>query len=258
LVSHSPFVTFKGGVATLADALARALDGRVLLGQAAVALDHDPTAERPYRVRLAGGEVLGADAVILAAPAFAAADLLARGWPALAGGLRQIRYVTTATVSLAYRKRDVGEPLDGYGLVIPRTERRRINAVTITSSKFTHRAPADAVLIRVFVGGSRSPDVPNLEDTALLDLVRGELRDTLHVQAEPLWSKIYRWPRSNPQYDVGHLERIDALEAACPAGLYLTGSAYRGVGIPDCVRQGEEAAEKVMAYLTQFASEIRD
>jgi protoporphyrinogen/coproporphyrinogen III oxidase len=250
----SPFVTFKGGVATLASALVRALDGRVLAGQGALALDHDPAAEQPYRVRLASGGMLAADAVILAAPAFAAAELLAPGWPTLAAGLRQIRYVTTATVSLAYRASDIGEPLDGYGLVIPRTERRRINAVTITSAKFTHRAPAGAALLRVFVGGSRNPDVPGLADAALLELVRAELRDTLGIRAEPLWCKIYRWPRSNPQYDVGHFERIDALEAGCPAGLYLAGSAYRGVGIPDCVRQGEEAAAKVMAFLGEGAA----
>jgi oxygen-dependent protoporphyrinogen oxidase len=233
----------------LADALVRSLTGRLIGGIGVVVLEHDPAAAQSYRVRLENGEILEADAVVLTAPAFAAADLVEGFQPALADGLRRIRYVTTATVSLAYAKRDIGAPLDGYGLVIPRTERRRINAVTISSSKFTHRAPDDAVLLRVFVGGSRNPAVAELGDAPLLDLVRAELRDVLGIQAEPLWSRIYRWPRSNPQYDVGHLAHIDALEALCPAGLYLAGSAYRGVGIPDCARQGQDTAGRVLAAL---------
>jgi oxygen-dependent protoporphyrinogen oxidase len=257
LVGQSPFVTLKGGIATLADALVRALDGRLIAGIGAAALEYDSAAAQPYRVRLENGEVLDADAVVLTAPSFAAADLVEGFQPQLAAGLRRIRYVTTGTISLAYDKRAVGAPLDGYGLVIPRTERRRINAVTISSSKFTHRAPDDAVLLRVFVGGSRNPAVAELEDAPLLDLARAELRDILGIQAEPLWSRIYRWPRSNPQYDVGHLAHIDALEALCPAGMYLAGSAYRGVGIPDCARQGQEAAARVLAFLGKPTHEAR-
>lgn len=253
-VPQSPFVTLKGGIAALAEALVRALDGRVIGGMGVAALEHDPSASQPYRVRLQSGEILDADAVILTAPAFSAADLVEQIQPQLAAGLRQIRYVTTGTVSLAYAKRDIGEPLDGYGLVIPRTERRRINAVTISSAKFAHRAPADAALLRVFVGGSRNPAAAELDDAPLVELARAELRDILGIRAEPLWSRIYRWPRSNPQYDVGHLARVDALEALCPAGLYLAGSAYRGVGIPDCVRQGQAVAASVMSYLAQAVS----
>jgi len=112
------------------------------------------------------------------------------------------------------------------------------------------------VLLRVFVGGSRNPDVAELDDAPLLELVRAELRDILGIQAEPLWSRIYRWPRSNPQYDVGHLAHIDALESLCPVGLYLAGSAYRGVGIPDCARQGKDAAAQVAADLERSAHTI--
>ena len=194
--------------------------------------------------------------MVLTAPSFAAADLVERFQPELAAGLRRIRYVTTGTVSLAYAKSAIGAPLDGYGLVIPRTERRRINAVTISSAKFRHRAPDDAVLLRVFVGGSRSPAVAELDDAPLLELARAELRDILGIQAQPLWSRIYRWPRSNPQYDVGHLDRIDVLEALCPAGLYLAGSAYRGVGIPDCARQGRAAAERTIALFQRQPAKV--
>ena len=246
-VPATPFVTLKGGMGALVDALVRALDGRLIGGQGVAALDYDPLAARPYRVQLEDGEVLTADAVVLTASSFVAADLVESFRPELAAGLRRIRYVTTGTVSLAYAKRDIGTPLDGYGLVIPRTERRRINAVTISSSKFTHRAPDDAVLLRVFVGGSRNPHVAELDDAPLLELIRAELHDILGIRAVPLWSRIYRWPRSNPQYDVGHLAYIDVLEALCPTGLYLIGSAYRGVGIPDCTRQGRDTVERLIA-----------
>jgi oxygen-dependent protoporphyrinogen oxidase len=249
IVHQSAFVTLKGGMGALADALVRALDGRLISGMGVAALDYEPAPARSYRVRLEDGEVLHADAVVLTAPSFVAADLVESFQPALAAGLRRIRYVTTGTLSLAYAKSAIGAPLDGYGLVIPRTERRRLNAVTISSSKFAHRAPDDAVLLRVFVGGSRNPAVVELDDVALLELARAELHDILDIRAEPLWSRIYRWPRSNPQYDVGHLAHIDALEALCPAGLYLAGSAYRGVGIPDCSRQGRDTAANVLAAL---------
>jgi oxygen-dependent protoporphyrinogen oxidase len=251
IVQQSAFVTLRGGVGALADSLVRALEGRLIAGCAVTAIDYDPTAAQPYHVRLENGEALAADIVIVATPAFVAADLVETLHPELAAGLRRIRYVTTATISLAYKRRDFGAPLDGFGLVIPRTERRRINAVTISSAKFAHRAPADAALLRVFVGGSRNPEVAELGDSALLALVRAELADILGIRAEPLWSKIYRWPRSNPQYDVGHLEHVAALESLCPAGMLLCGSAYRGVGIPDCVRQGQEVAAKAFARYAQ-------
>lgn len=246
VVGRSAFVTLKGGMGALVDALVRALDGRLIGGQGVAALDYDPAAAQSYRVQLEDGAILHADAVVLTAPSFVAADLVESFQPELAASLRRIRYVTTGTLSLAYAKSAIGAPLDGYGLVIPRTERRRINAVTISSAKFTHRAPDDAVLLRVFVGGSRNPAVAELDDAPLLELVCAELHDILGICAEPLWSRIYRWPRSNPQYDVGHLAHIDALEALCPAGLYLAGSAYRGVGIPDCARQGKDAAARAL------------
>jgi oxygen-dependent protoporphyrinogen oxidase len=261
IISRSSFVTLRGGVGELVRALLDALDGRLIAGRGVAAIDHDSTAalhERPYRVLLDDGETLDADALILTTPAFAAADLVAPFQPALANALRQIRYVTTGTVSLAYHRADLGALLDGFGLVIPHSEGRRINALTISSIKFDHRAPTGDALLRVFVGGSRNPEVPDLDDAALLALVRTELRDILGIAVEPLWSRIYRWPRANPQYDLGHLDRMDALDGLLPAGLYLSGSAYRGVGIPDCVRQGQEAAEKVVAQLSPQMQLMRD
>jgi protoporphyrinogen/coproporphyrinogen III oxidase len=253
----SPFVTLRGGVGELVRALLEQLEGRLIGGHGVASLEYNPAAEQPYRLRLDDGEALDADAVILATPAFAAAEMVAPFQPALAAALRQIRYVSTGTITLAYRRGEIGEPLDGFGLIIPQRANRRINAVTITSSKFDGRAPAGYTLIRVFVGGSRSPDAVHLDDPALLALVRAELRETLGIAATPMWSRAYRWMHGNPQYDVGHLGRVDALEALLPPGIRLAGSAYRGVGIPDCVRQGQAAAEGALAFVRDRVTTIK-
>jgi oxygen-dependent protoporphyrinogen oxidase len=244
-------VTLRGGVGELVRALLERLQGCLIAGRAVVSLGCDSAGAQPYSLRLDDGTALNADAVILATPAFGAADLVAPFRPALAESLSQIRYVTTATISLAFRRADIGSPLDGFGLVIPQSEGRRINALTMTSAKFDGRAPGDCALVRVFVGGSRTPEVAALDDAALTDVARAELRDILGAAAEPLWSRIYRWQRANPQYDVGHLDRVAALDRMLPDGLYLAGAAYRGVGIPDCILGGRLAAEAALERLRE-------
>jgi protoporphyrinogen/coproporphyrinogen III oxidase len=243
----SMFTSFVGGVDELVQALCAQLTGDLRLHCPVTALRW--LDQGGYALELADGSTLQADAVILATPAFVAADLLAELAPAAAAGLAGIRYVGTGTISLAYRRSDLPAQLPGFGVVIPASERRPINAVTVSSVKFDGRAPEGTVLLRAFFGGSRSPQSMALDDEALLRTVRDELRSLLGIDAEPLLHRIYRWPRSNPQYDVGHLERVAAIEAALPAGLYVTGSPYRGVGIPDCVKQAQDAAAAVNDYL---------
>jgi protoporphyrinogen/coproporphyrinogen III oxidase len=195
-------------------------------------------------VRLAGGEMLAADAVLLTAPAFVTADLLRKAAPAAAEMIEAIRYVGTGTVSLAFRAEDFAAvKAQGFGVVVPRSEKRPINAITYSSIKFDHRAPEGYVLLRVFFGGSRSPQSMELSDDELLATVKRELDMLLDLHAAPLFQRIYRWPRSNPQYDVGHLDRVDAIERSLPDGLYVAGSPYRGVGLPDCVKQSQEMAK---------------
>ena len=199
-----------------------------------------------FNLQLSDGSTLTADKVILAVPAFVAAKLLADLSPDAAEKLDEIRYVSTGTISLGYRRQDVNHPLDGFGIVIPRSENRKINAITWSSTKFNRRAPNGYALIRVFFGGSRTPEMMDADDKKLLSTVRRELREIMGLDADPLFNRIYRWQRSNPQYDVGHLDRVDAIEAAMPANIFVTGSPYRGIGIPDCVRQGQETAEKII------------
>jgi len=250
----SPFITLKGGIGELVRALLEQINCQLISGREVTALSYDPKAEHTYRLELNGGESIDANAVILTTPAEAAATLVAPIQPALAGELRRIRYVTTGTVSLAYRRADIDNPLDGFGLLIPQSERRKINALTMTSQKFDRRAPDGMALIRVFVGGSRTPETVALDDETLLALVQSELHDVLGITAAPLWSRIYRWPNGNPQYDLGHSEILHAIAQQLPEGLVLAGSSYDGVGIPDCIRQGQEAAQRALAHIGRAAS----
>jgi oxygen-dependent protoporphyrinogen oxidase len=192
--------------------------------------------------------------VILAIPAFDAADLLQDLSPAAASHLNAIPYVSTATISMAYRKQDIHKPFMGFGFVIPRTENRRISACTWSSFKFDHRAPDDHLLLRCFVGGPGKEEMVDLDDESLVQIARKELASILGLQAEPVLTRIYRWRKANPQYEVGHLDRVREIFAICQAetpGIYLTGSAYEGVGIPDCVQQGNKAAGQVIQFLQQ-------
>ncbi|UCG24168.1 MAG: protoporphyrinogen oxidase [Chloroflexota bacterium] len=242
----SMFVSLRNGMEELAQALPGKLTGDLRLETSVTEVqlvDGRPS------LKLNDGRRLSADAVVLAIPSYCAAGLIKDIAPEAAAGLDAIRYVSTGTISLAFRSQDVDLP-EGFGLVIPRSEKRLINAVTLTSTKFDHRAPADHVLLRVFFGGSRRPEMMDVDDDQLMALVLSELDALLGLDAQPVLCRIYRWRRANPQYDVGHLDRVAAIEEALPAGLYVTGSPYRGIGIPDCVHQGQQTAAKIAADLS--------
>jgi protoporphyrinogen/coproporphyrinogen III oxidase len=244
----SAFQSFRGGSQELTDALAAALAGRADLRTGAMV--GGITRDERYIVRLADGDTLVADAIVLACPSFVAAELVRNRAPAAAKKLAAIRYVSTGTVSFAYRAEDIAKArAGGFGLVVPMSEKRPINAVTFSSIKFDHRAPEGYVLLRAFFGGSRSPKSMELGDEELLSTVRKELDALLGIDAEPLFHRIYRWPRSNPQYDVGHLDRIAEIERDLPAGVFITGSPYKGVGLPDVVKQSEETAATLVQTL---------
>lgn len=242
------FMTLHNGLQEIVGAIEGALRGTMITGCGVTRIQ--PQAGG-YTLTLDDGRALAADAVVLATPAFAAAELLREMNAELAEKLDAIRYVSTATVSLGFDAEEFEHPLNGFGFVVPRNEPTRLLACTWTSTKFTHRARPGRVLLRAFIGGPRREEFVDLDDQALVTLVREELRAILGITAEPTVSRVYRWSRGNPQYDVGHLERIDKIESLCPPGLYLTGSAYRGVGIPDCVKQGQATAQQVVAYLQQ-------
>jgi oxygen-dependent protoporphyrinogen oxidase len=246
----SLFVTLAGGMGELVDTLADRLPpGAVRLGCPAVALA--PRAGGGWHVELADGPPLAADAVVLAGPAPPMGDLMRGLDPELARLLGGIGYASSATVTLAYRREAIGHPLDGFGFVVPRAERRTLLACTFSSVKYPGRAPADHVLLRAFVGGAGRQAVLARSDDELRRLVVDDLRDLIAVTGEPVHARVARHPALMPQYEVGHLARLAAIEARVAGwpGLALAGAAYRGVGIADCVRSGEDAAERVLAAL---------
>ena len=248
----SAFMSFYGGTGELIDALVPQLHGHLRTNTPVVQITRNGNGT--FNVRLGGDTKLEADVILLTTPAYVTADLVRDIVPQATKHLDKIRYVSTGTVTLAYREADIPQPLDGFGLVIPGSEKRRVNAITIVSTKFNHRAPEGYVLMRVFFGGSRSPESMELDDETLVRTVRDELWSILNIQAEPLFYRIYRWWNANPQYDVGHLDRVEAIDAALPVGLYVTGSPYRGVGLPDCIHQSQQAAEKV---ITEFMERVQ-
>lgn len=189
------------------------------------------------------------DAVVVATPARMAAGLVQGANAQLASELRAIEYTSSITVNLAYEQRVRSSLPPGFGFLVPRSEGRRMLAATFVHNKFPHRAPPDRALLRCFIGGAHNEDVLQLSDEAILAIARIEIREIIGVTADPLFTRVYRWKSAMAQYGVGHLERLqrmDTLLTQLP-GLALAGNGYRGIGVPDCIRSGSEAAAKALA-----------
>ncbi|MBI2351201.1 MAG: protoporphyrinogen oxidase, partial [Deltaproteobacteria bacterium] len=246
----SLFVTFSGGMEEFVDAVASRLpEASVRVGTPVTGLERNAT-QGTWTLH-AGGESFEAAAVILAAPAYRSAEIVASLAAGMAEDLKVIPYASTATVSLAYRKEDFPHAPDSFGFVVPSAESRKIMACTFSSMKYAGRAPEDYVLLRAFVGGALQPSLFEDDDATMENNVRQELASLLGVTAAPLFSRLHRHPRSMPQYQVGHQERVRRIETALSKlpGLALAGSAYHGVGIADCIHSGEEAAERMLLQL---------
>lgn len=197
------------------------------------------------------------DRVLFAVRAPHAASMLQSGCESVrhsdahqvADSLRQIDYASTAIVVSGHQLSDIEHPLNAFGLVIPEIERRRLLAVSFTSRKFPGRAPDGRILLRTFVGGAMQPELLDHTDDEILAIVREELGEILGVRGEPDFAQVCRWNNAMPQYHVGHCEivsRIESLTSGIPQ-IELAGNAYSGVGIPDCIRSGETAAERLLA-----------
>jgi protoporphyrinogen/coproporphyrinogen III oxidase len=244
--SVPPFISFHTGTHELIDTLVSRLAGEKRLNAPVQRIER--TENNRYRV-VANELFYETDAVILATPAFVTATLLREIAPESAAQIDTIPYVGIGSAYFAFLRDSVPHPLNGFGLVVPASEQRPIDGITWTSSKWDRRAPTDTVLLRVFFGGPRSKDTLTLDDDALRQVLRNELHSLFGITDAPLFTCIYRWREGYPQYTVGHLERLAEAESALPEGVFLAGSAYRGVGVPDCVRQGQEAAQKALALV---------
>lgn len=244
---YSLFLSFDGGMQTLTDELrARLPAGAIRLQTRAHELSFDEATKR-WKIRTQDGEMLEADAVCLALPAYAAASLLRGVDERLASELDAIPYASTATINFAYRRESIRHPLDGFGFVVPFVERRATLACSFSSVKFAGRAPAGHALLRAFVGGALQPEMFALDEAAMLAAVRKDLQELLGITDEPLFTVVEKWPRSMAQYHVGHLERVERIRQRLNSfpTLQLAGNAYGGAGIPDCIRSGEAAANEI-------------
>jgi len=251
----SLFVTLAGGMQDLVDAITQRIPNNAIrLNAAATGLSRDEE-KKSWRIVIGDHEAINADAVIIAAPAFQAAEILEAVANPAAVELKQITYASTATVNLAYHRRDFPRAPDSFGFVVPVIEQRKIMACTFSSLKYPGRAPEDHILLRAFVAGALQPELFADDDATIIKNVRAELNKLLGVVAQPVFARVWRHPKSMPQYHLGHTARVERIETTLRRfpSIALAGSAYHGVGIADCVHTGEEAAEKIVTFLQSNA-----
>ncbi len=245
--SPSAFVSLRAGMHAFVDALVRALpDDAVRTSSEVKRIDRVASG---YDVVLESGEMIAASAVVLTAPGRAAGSCIETFAPQLAEKLNALQYCSTATTFLAFRRQDVKHALDGVGFLVPRGIGLHALAATWVSSKWESRAPSEHVLMRVFFGGASDPQVLERDDAALATLARAELAALMGPLPEPLFARVFRFNGASPQPTVGHVERMAVIRDLLDGhpNLYVAGNGYWGIGIPDCIKQAEEVAERIAA-----------
>lgn len=239
----SAFYSLRGGLRELVDALVLRLQRDALVTRLPVRrVERNGSG---YLLRMDRQEELSAERVIVTAPGPRIAPALEGLLPEAAAALAAIPFASSATVLLGYRSEDVAHPLSGYGMVVPQTEGLRTTALSFVSSKFPSRAPDGHVLLRGFLGGVRDGGVLGLTDEEMVETVTREMTGLLGLHGRPVMTRVFRWPGGTPQLEVGHLERMDALERLLrqrEPGLFLAGAGIRSTGIPDSVAEGTRAA----------------
>lgn len=248
---YTQFVTLRGGMSSLINTLAKQLPADSIRLRSPVC-SIVPNGQN-WSIRLARGNTswIDADGVIVAAPASRASEMLATVDPRMANELREIEYASCAVVSLAYRREQIGHPLDAFGFVVPEVENRYILSCSFSSLKYEGRAPEGAVLMRVFIGGACQSGLLRLPHDEIIELAEFELSKLLDIKGEPVLRHIARQSHAMPQYHVGHCERVASIERRLQQfpTLTLAGSALSGVGVPGCIQSGEAAARRIVSAL---------
>jgi oxygen-dependent protoporphyrinogen oxidase len=250
-------VTVAGGLVRLIEELVARLKGAdVRLNATVRQITREPAG---YRVELSDGQSLPADAVVLATPAHATADLIGHLVPEAASVLGEIPYVDVATIWLAYPRSAMGRPLDGTGFLVPPEEKKLLVGCTWSSAKWPHLADDALVLIRCMVGRRGDPRWLTMDDDTLVSRVHEELVEAMGLTARPIQQSIKRWPKAMPQYLVGHQARLDQLKTLMQdlPGFYLTGASYRGVGMASCVADAKRIAQDVVQGVSQPPADAR-
>ncbi len=257
---YASFVTLQGGLTQLIQTLESKLhDAKIHLGTPIDSVMPLPQ----HQWAVSHGEAAEAsafDGVIVALPAPRAGQLLAASQHELSNDLQTIPYASSAVVGLVYRREQIREPIDGFGIVVPAVEGRKIVAASFSSVKFPGRAPEDQVLIRVFIGGALQSELLNQTDDELMQLGHDEISEILGISGEPVRAEFVRWQEKMPQYHVGHVQLVDRIEqrVADLRGFELAGNAYRGVGIPQCVKSGDSAARRLAETLGSAVAAVDD
>lgn len=243
---YSLFLSFRKGMAVFTDTLQESVKPSIQLNTRVRAVRFK--GPFTWEVSTGQGRTETADFVCLALPAPQAAELLRETSPDLASSLAGIDYASSATVSIAYRRKQVRHPLNGMGFLIPATEKRTLNSCSFSSQKFPDRAPEGCVLFRGFTGGKMEEQIYALPDPELIAGVERDLAELLGIEGKPLFSHLCRWEKSMAQYTVGHVSRVKTIEEKTSKlpGLYLGGNGYTGVGVPDVIARSEEIARKIM------------
>jgi oxygen-dependent protoporphyrinogen oxidase len=239
------FSSLKNGMQQLTDAVVAFLPKeRVHRG---IAVDAIAREGSQWRIT-ANGKSTVFDGVVIATPAHAAGTLLQAIDPTLAAELQSISYSSSVTVAATYDRSHLAHMPPGFGFLVPKTEGRRVRALTFVHNKFPHRAPPDKGIIRVFLGGLSDEGVLALSDEEILSTVKRELREMIYLTAAPRTERVYRWNKSMAQYGPGHLDRVKRIRQALSAapGLALAGNAYQGIGVPDCIASGLIAANNLL------------
>ncbi|MBI3979324.1 MAG: protoporphyrinogen oxidase [Chloroflexi bacterium] len=247
-----PFVTLRGGLSTLVERVSGALRATdVLCGSEVRRVAPSARHGEPpsYRLELADGREIAADAVVLAAPAGATSRMIAGFAPEAAGILAGITYYPSLVVVVAFPRAQVAHPMRGTGFLVPAEEQRRLIACTWVTRKWPHASDPDKMLMRCYLGGPDIVDLLRREDAELVAMACADLAQLMGVSGPPMLSRVYRWQQGIPRYAPGHLDRVRRARVALQPfpGLALAGAAYNGIGVPDCIRQGQEAVQAVFA-----------
>jgi len=241
--------SFRAGMSVMTDTLTAELGSRVRVNSPVNSISGS---DGQYTLHMADGGKEDFDAVILAAPAWAQAEILKDLAPGISKRLSEIEYPALSVVCMGYSEKEAAGCMDGFGFLVPSREKRGILGTVADSNVFPGRAPAGSVLFRTMVGGARSPHLAELPDGQLLDRIQSDLRDIMGLSAEPEFVKIYRHEKAIPQYLVGHAARLADIEEQLRhlPGLILTGNAFRGVSLNDCVLNAKKTAQSISAGIS--------
>jgi oxygen-dependent protoporphyrinogen oxidase len=247
------FTSLKEGMQQMVDALVARLDANALKTSSSV--QSVIPQENGWTVS-AGYQSDQFDAVIIATPTHAAAAVLQGADENLSRDLGEIKYSSSVTVTLGYDENVRRSLPPGFGFLVPRSAGHRMLAATFVHNKFPHRAPENRAIVRCFLGGARDERILESSEEEILAIVRNELRQIITLNAEPLFARVYKWKSAMAQYSVGHLERLQRIESLRQKlpGLALAGNGYSGIGVPDCVRSGAEAAGKILAEMGMWSA----